>query len=318
MARMQAVGVVGLGRMGNPIAHQFMKSEFELLVWDTLPAARAPFENREDVRVADFSQMAARCAVIFLVLPSFVEVAQCLKGKEGILRNAGKRLVLYDLTTSDPIETRKNARRASRYGVPYLDAGMSGGIHNIKAANLSLLIGGDPKVLRRTRKYLTPFVDRPIHLGKLGSGHTLKLLNNMVLHTTFLATCEAARLCERMGIKVGDMIDVFNGSSAASYATRHRFPNNILNGSWNGGARIYNLHKDVGTTVRLGQHVKAHLTLADQTYEFLKRAVARGMIDEDLTLLYRDLDQIHETSLKKVRKRGDKGSDLCRKRKEAK
>jgi 3-hydroxyisobutyrate dehydrogenase len=245
--------------------------------------------------------MARACAVIFFVVPSSIEIAECLDGKEGILSNARKGLAIVDLTTSDPVETRKLARRAARKGIDYLDAGMSGGPAGILAGTLALMIGGDAKVLARVKRYLTPFAQHVFHLGAPGSGHAMKLIHNMVLHTIFLATCEGARLAEKMGMRVKDMIDVCNVSTAFSYASRHRFPNNILNGSWNAQARIYNPYKDVGIAVRLAKECGADVELGERTLAFLEKAVARGMVEEDYSLLYRDFDEIKRTPPRKAR-----------------
>jgi len=299
MAKSNTVGVIGLGRMGGPVAQRFMQSEFPLMVWDTVPACREPFENKGNVRVAAPGEMARKCSIIFFVVPSSANIADCLKGKDGVLQNARKGLIICDLTTSDPVETRKLASLAADRGIRYLDAGMSGGPAGILAGKLTLMVGGDAKLLRRTKPYLVPFVENTFHLGPLGSGHAMKLIHNMVLHTIFLATCEGARLAERMGMKVSDMIDVFNVSTAYSYASRHRFPNNILNGSWNGQARIYNPWKDVGLAVRLAHECGAAVEFGERTLTFLEKAVTRGMIEEDYSLLYRDFEAINKTRSEK-------------------
>ncbi len=303
MAKPNTVGVIGLGRMGGPVAQRFMQSEFPLMVWDVVPACRESFENKDKVRVAPPGEMARECSVLFFVVPSSAEIALCLDGKNGVLQNARKGLIICDLTTSDPVETRKLARRAAQRGIHYLDAGMSGGPAGILAGKLTLMIGGDAKVLRRTKPYLAPFVENIFHLGPLGSGHAMKIIHNMVLHTIFLATCEGARMTERMGMKVADMIDVFNVSTAYSYASRHRFPNNILNGSWNAQARIYNPWKDVGLAVRLAHECGADIEFGERTLAFLEKAVARGMIEEDYSLLYRDFEEIKKTRAKKGKKK---------------
>ena len=95
-----------------------------------------------------------------------------------------------------------------------------------------------------------------------------------------------------MGMRVADMIKVFNVSTAYSYASHHRFPNNILNGSWNAQARVYNPWKDVGIAVRLARQCGANVELAGRTFDFLKKAVARGMVEKDYSLLYRDFEKI--------------------------
>jgi 3-hydroxyisobutyrate dehydrogenase-like beta-hydroxyacid dehydrogenase len=104
-----------------------------------------------------------------------------------------------------------------------------------------------------------------------------------------------------MGMRVKDMIDVCNVSTAFSYASRHRFPNNILNGSWNAQARIYNPYKDVGIAVRLAKECGADVELGERTLAFLEKAVARGMVEEDYSLLYRDFDEIKRTPPRKAR-----------------
>ena len=294
MAKRNSVGVIGLGRMGNPVAQRFIGAKMPLMLWDISEAARRPFEKTKGVTIAPPGEMAKSCAVVFFVVPSSDEIAACCRGKDGLLKNARKGLVVYDLTTSDPAKTKRLAKRAERAGVGYLDAGMSGGPAGILEGELTLMIGGDERLLKRTKKYLKPFVSNTFHLGAQGSGHTMKLIHNMVLHTMFLATCEGARLVERLGMRVEDMIDIFNVSTAYSYASRHRFPNNILSGTWNGQARIYNLQKDVGIAVGIGKKRRADVQLAEGTLSFLKKAVARGMIEEDLSLLYRDFDQIQK------------------------
>jgi 3-hydroxyisobutyrate dehydrogenase-like beta-hydroxyacid dehydrogenase len=90
LAKQNTVGVVGLGRMGGPVAQRFLQSEFPVMVWDTVPACREPFENKDNGGIAPPGEMARKCSVIFFVVPSSVEIAACLKGKGGVLQNARK------------------------------------------------------------------------------------------------------------------------------------------------------------------------------------------------------------------------------------
>lgn len=292
MAAKQRVGVIGLGRMGGPLARRLAARKFPLMVWDSVAACRKPFENKKNVCIGTPAAMAHACAVIFFVVPSSKEIEVCVNGSDGIFGSARKGLVLCDLTTSDPADTRRLAARAAKRGIHYLDAGMSGGPAGITDGSLALMVGGDARALARVRPVLAAFAKNVFALGASGSGHAMKLINNMVLHTIFLSTCEGARLAARMGMRVKDMIDVFNVSTAYSYASHHRFPNNILNGSWNAQARVYNPWKDVGIAVRLARKHGASVELAEGTFRFLKKAVARGMREQDYSLLYRDFEKI--------------------------
>lgn len=290
--RRATLGVIGLGNMGRGIADNIAKAGHPLAVWDIAPRALRRFEGRAGVTVATPGEMARRCATIFLVVPASPDIEPMLGGRAGILAKARKGLVLYDLTTSDPRHTRRLARRAAGRGVPYLDAGMSGGASGAEAGTLTLMIGGDARAFRRTRRYLAPFTRELFYLGRSGTGHTLKLVHNMVCHTIFLATCEGGRMAARAGIRLEDMIAVFNRANARSYASEVRFPRHILSKRWDARSRIYNLRKDLGMAVSLAKALGADATLGKATLAFLARAVARGMAEKDYSLLYRDFEKI--------------------------
>ena len=291
------IGVVGLGNMGRGVAGNLHKAKMPLMVWDVAPEAREPWEKKRGVEICEPGEMAAQAGVIFFVVPGSPEINESLKGKTGVLASARKNLVIYDFTSSDPAVTRQIARRAKGKGVAYLDAGMSGGATGAAAGTLTLMIGGDEKAFRRTKRFLKPIADDLFHLGESGAGHAMKLIHNMVCHSIFMATCEGGKLAEKVGLKVEDMIDVFNVSNARSYASQFRFPNHILSGKWDGKSRVYNMIKDVGMAVKMGKKHRAQTVHGEATLEFLEKAVKRGMIEKDFTLLYRDYEKVSKTRL---------------------
>ncbi|MDP7503383.1 MAG: NAD(P)-dependent oxidoreductase [Nitrospinota bacterium] len=299
------VGVVGLGNMGGGIARNLARAGLPLAVWDTAPRAMKPFAGHSNVTALHPGEMAGCCAAIIFVVPASPEIDAHLKGKSGVLANAdarpanSARLALYDFTTSDPAYTKRLARRAAKKGVDYLDAGMSGGAAGAAAGTLTLMMGGDKAALSRTRRYLKPFTNKIFHLGPSGSGHTLKLIHNMVCHSCFMATVEGGRMAERAGLDLAQMIEVFNVANARSYASEVRFPKHILNKKWDAKSRVYNLHKDLGMAVALGKSLGTEVSHGEATLGFLKKAIAMGMSEKDYALLYRDFEKIRKARKKK-------------------
>ena len=288
----QKVGVVGLGNMGGGIARNFQKAGVPLMVWDVAPAARNTFSAMAGVEIAPPGEMAAACAMMIFVVPATPEIASCFEGKDGVLARAATGLVVYDFTTSDPVATKALAARAAERGIAYLDAGMSGGATGADAGTLTLMIGGDKAAFERTRALLDPIAKKIFHLGASGTGHTLKLIHNMVCHTIFLATCEGGRMAEAAGIKLADMIDVFNVANARSYASEMRFPKHILSGKWDARSRVYNLRKDLAMAVGLAGALDAKVPLGTVTRDFLDVAIEHGMTDTDYSRLYERFDEI--------------------------
>jgi 3-hydroxyisobutyrate dehydrogenase len=290
------VGVIGLGNMGRGVALNLAKGGHPVLAWDLSETARRRVEGQDGIKSAKPVDMAAKCAIIFFVVPATAEVRACLGGSEGILRAARPGLVLCDLTTSDPTETRKLAAELKPMGVDYLDVGTSGGPTRSDSGELTLMVGGDPAVFERVSPVLEKVAKTIYYLGESGTGHTMKLLHNIVCHATFMATSEAARLGERAGMKLEDIIQVLNNSNARSYATESRFPKHILSGTWDARSRIYNLHKDLQMGLALGRSLGAGTKFSEATLYYLDKAIAHGMVNDDYSLLYRDFEEIRKVN----------------------
>jgi 3-hydroxyisobutyrate dehydrogenase len=288
----QKVGVVGLGNMGGGVARNFKKAGVPLMVWDVVPEARNKFMETAGVEIAPPGDMAASCTAIIYVVPATPEIASTFDGKDGVLARAAKGLVVYDFTTSDPVETKKLAARAAEKGIIYLDAGMSGGATGADKGELTLMIGGDKAAFERTRALLEPIAKQIFHIGPSGAGHTMKLIHNMVCHTIFMSTCEGGRMAEAAGIKLEDMIKVFNVSNARSYASEMRFPMHILSGKWDARSRVYNLRKDLSMAVGLAGALGKKVPLGTATRDFLNVAMDKGMTDTDYSRLYERYDEI--------------------------
>ena len=282
------VGVIGLGNMGRGIAKNIAQAGQELLVWDAAGQARAPFG--EIATIAEPAEMAAVADLVIFVVPGSPQIDEHL---DAMLQRAGTGLILWDFTTSDPVYTKQLASRAAAAGVPYMDAGMTGGgAKGADEGTMTLMIGGDEAVLERSRSVLQACASTLIHLGPSGAGHTMKVVHNLITHTNFLACSEAGRLAEAAGIDLADMIKVFNAGNARSFISERRFPDHILSETWDGRSQIRNLHKDVGMAVALSKELGSPMRLGHQTFAWIDAAVDAGMAEEDFTRLYPALDEL--------------------------
>jgi 3-hydroxyisobutyrate dehydrogenase len=286
-----AIGVIGLGNMGRGIARNYIRKGFETRVWDAAPAAREAFAG--DAILADPVAMAAASDMIIFVVPGSPEIDDVMKAE--MLEAAKPGLVIYDFTTSDPAYSKRLAVRAGEYGVPYMDAGMTGGgAKGADEGTMTLMIGGDPEVFETTREWLGGCATELIYLGPSGAGHTMKVVHNMITHTNFFALCEAVWLGKRAGIAPEDLIKVFNKGNARSFISERRFPDNIFSGKFDGRSRVYNLHKDVGMAMALADELGAGTIIGRDTFAYIQAAMDRGMVDEDFTRLYPILEELQD------------------------
>jgi len=210
--------------MGQGIANNLIKNKVPLLVWDSSAAARKKFETKRGATIAKPHEMASQCTAIFFIVPASPQIKQCLKGKDGIVAHTRKGLILCDFTSSDPVVTKKIAADVKKSGIEFIDTAMSGGgAVGAAEGTINLLVGGNEKTLKKVQKYLKMISKRIFYMGPIGAGQTMKLISNMVLHTTFIAACEGSRMAEKSGIPLEKAIDVFNAGNARCYVTEARF-----------------------------------------------------------------------------------------------
>lgn len=288
------VGVVGLGRMGRGIARRLDAAGRLAGAWDASRSAREFADLSEGVGLHAPRELALACTTILFVLPGSVEIEDCLTGPGGILSIDTPGQILVDLTTSYPTETRRLAGLAATRGRAYLDAGMTGGAQGADAGRLTLMVGGGVADLERVRPVLDAIANRIFHLGPTGSGHTMKLVHNMICHTIFLATSEGCRLAERAGIDLSQAVEVLNAGNARSFISEQRFPNHILTGTYDGRSPVSNLAKDLAMAVDMEREVGMAGLYGTLTDGLLSRAMAEGMSDRDFTTLYQVLDGLME------------------------
>ncbi|MFC1665301.1 NAD(P)-dependent oxidoreductase [Pseudomonadota bacterium] len=289
--RARKIGVIGLGNMGRGISNNLIKAGNDVFVWDISELARKPYSQKATITVP--TEMSQKCSMIIFVVPGSAQIDAMMKGRNSMLSKPKRGLVLYDFTTSDPVYTQKLARRAAKKGVAYMDAGMTGGgAKGADEGTMTLMIGGEPTVFKRTAPLLAPVAKKLIYLGKSGAGHTMKLVNNMVTHTNFFTVCEAAHLGQRAGIKLEDLIEVLNNGNARSFISERRFPDHILSETWDGRSSVYNLHKDVNMANQLGNKLGASVNIGREALAYLQEAVKQSRSAEDFTRLYPDLEKL--------------------------
>jgi 3-hydroxyisobutyrate dehydrogenase len=287
---LRKAAVIGLGQMGTGIARNLDRAGRLAAAWDTNAKARQA-ELSAAVVLAEPRQVAGLSTVIFVV-PGSAEIRGILCENGGLLGQPHEHQVLIDLTTSHPAATRELAALARATGREYVDCGMTGGAKAADAGTLTLMAGGATAVVDACRPTLAAFAGNIVHVGDTGSGHSMKLIHNMICHTIFLATSEGCRLAERLGISLETAIAVINSGNARSFVSEKRFPDHIISRTFDGRSRTANLAKDLKMAADLARQAGQSGPYSALAAELLQRAMQQGLGEEDFTTLYRHLEHI--------------------------
>jgi 3-hydroxyisobutyrate dehydrogenase-like beta-hydroxyacid dehydrogenase len=174
------VGFVGIGLMGHGMAKNIVEKGHPLTI--IAHRNREPVEDlksRGAKEAVSLRDLAAQSDIVVLCVTGSPQVEAILTGPGG-LASAGKELIVCDCSTSDPSSTIKLAAALGSQGVTLVDTPLSRTPKDAEAGTLDVMAGGDDAVFERVRPVLEKFAGRIVRTGPVGSGHTMKLLNNFV------------------------------------------------------------------------------------------------------------------------------------------
>ncbi|MDQ0471119.1 3-hydroxyisobutyrate dehydrogenase-like beta-hydroxyacid dehydrogenase [Labrys wisconsinensis] len=195
----ERIGFVGVGLMGHGMAGNIVDKGFPLTVVGH--RNREPVEDllaRGAAEAHSGRELAERSDIVVLCVTGSPQVEAVINGPEG-LAAAGKPLLICDSSTSDPSVTIRLAAELAPKGITLIDTPLGRTPKDAAAGTLDVMVGGAPEVVARARPVLEAFAGRVIPTGPVGSGHTMKLLNN------FLSMGYAALYAEALtlGVKAG-------------------------------------------------------------------------------------------------------------------
>ncbi|AJJ01166.1 NAD-binding of NADP-dependent 3-hydroxyisobutyrate dehydrogenase family protein [Yersinia pseudotuberculosis] len=289
MKQLQRIGFIGLGKMGTPMVQRLVKAGFELYLCDadiTKVQILTAELNAESLTVDN----AASLDALITMLPNSEAVEQALLGSDGIsgwVAQLSQAAVVIDMSSSDPERSRRLAILLAVWELDYLDAPVSGGVKKAQNGTLSILIGGEDRVLKSCYTALAAMGEQILFVGPAGSGHAAKALNNYVSATGLLATIEALHVAQRFGIEPEVMTEVLNTSTGRSNTSENKVPQFMLNGSYASGFTLQLMNKDLHIARNLAQRLNYPMRLGMHCVDVWDEVSRRATPMADHTEMYR-------------------------------
>ena len=211
------VGFIGLGDQGSPIAQRIASQGYALHVWARDPATLVRFSSNGATIEASPIALGAACAMVGICVVNDDDVREVvLHDGQGVLYGLGPGSVLAIHSTVAPQTVIDLARIAGERGVHVLDAPVSGGSRGARAATMTVMVGGEPTALEIARPIFATFASDIAHLGPVGSGQLMKLLNNNLCYANTTMAISALELAEQLGMDARVAASVLKVSSGAS------------------------------------------------------------------------------------------------------
>lgn len=274
----ERVGFIGLGNMGRHMALNALKTGFVLGVHDRR-------QESMDLLVAQGAQsyqspaaLARDCDVIILMLPSSPHVEEVVLGPNGLCDTIRHDSIVIDMSTISPTVSRRIAGELAARRVDFLDAPVARGVEAAKAGELTVYVGGEPSALERAMPVLRSMAKVIHHVGKVGAGEVVKLVNNAVLAATVVALSEGLVYGAKAGVDPDVLVKVLTDGAADSFALRNHIAKFALPGKLEGQFPTTYMIKDLGLFISSAEDQQVPVALASQTKHLLElvRALGKG------------------------------------------
>lgn len=292
-----AVGFIGLGIMGTPMALNLRRAGYRLAVWSRRPEAAAALIEAGAERCATPAAVAAQSEVCFTVVSDTRDVEAVILGRDAadadaLLAGLCPGTVVVDMSTISPSATRRIADRIATAGAQMLDAPVSGGEQGAIDGTLSIMVGGPTEAFERVRPLLEVMGSRITHVGENGAGQVCKACNQVVVAQTIAGVAEALLLAKTSGVDAAKVRDALLGGFAYSRILEVH-GQRMLDADYAPGFKAALHRKDLRIVLEAAYELGLALPGAAQVQQNLNALVGQGDGDLDSSALYRVLERLN-------------------------
>ena len=221
------VGIIGLGKMGHPMARHLRTAGFDVTACDVDALVREQAQRSGIAMAAHPRAVAERSDFVIVVVGFDQEAEAVLLGPEGIAAAARPGLIVGIASTVAPRTMARLATRLADSGIILLDMPITRGEPAAEAGELLVMVGGDAEAFESCKPALQSFANSIFHLGDLGAGQVGKMVNNMILWSCISANFEGFKLAQGLGVDLERLRRALVESSASNWALQtqiDRFP----------------------------------------------------------------------------------------------
>ena len=281
---MAAVGFIGLGRMGRPMASNLCRKGFELVVHDVNPEPVRALAALGARPAAGVNEVASASDIVLTMLPNSSIVEQVVAG-DGVLATARPGTLVVDMSTIDPLVTDKLAAAAAARGCSFADAPVGRLASHADRGESLFMVGATDADFARAKPLFEAMGTTIHHCGGVGSGMRTKLVNNYLAIVSCQLNAEALALCQRFGLSLERTLDVIHGTTATNGQLRIAWPAKVLNDDTAPGFTIDLAHKDLTLIVEAANAARVPMPVGAVAREAFSTARSRGYGSQDFSAM---------------------------------
>ena len=279
------VGFIGLGVMGGPMALNIVKGGHQLTVYDSSAEAVARLTAAGATAAASAREVGEASEVVVTMLPEPSHVEQVVLGPDGIAAGLRPGGVVIDMSTIDPQTSQRVGAELRKLGIDMVDSPVGKTSEHAASGTLTLMVGGDPEVIKKVKPVLDKMGSDTFYCGGLGMGHAMKITNNLLATTIMAANTEALAIGAKCGLTLELMMEVMKTTMGNNVQLYTAMPKKAFKGDDSPGFMIKLAAKDVRLAVELARKQGFEPLVGAGAQATLEHAMKMGLGERDTAAL---------------------------------
>ena len=280
---MNNIGFIGTGVMGKPMAMNILKKGYHLIVYARNREKAEDLIEQGAVFAESPKLLAEQCKTIVLSLPFDPEICEVITGDKGLLKTAAEGSLIIDTSTATPANAVAMAEASGVRGVDYIDAPVSGGVKGAIDGSLTFIVGGSEKAVMKAGPVFGAMGKSVFRVGDVGTGMTLKALNQIICALNTLTICETVVLGEKLGVSAERFYEVLSHCAANSYHLQSKLPDFIIPKSFDTGHRIEMMIKDLDIALDIANQNNVDMKFSRTGTDLYREGAENGYAGLDIS-----------------------------------
>ena len=289
---MQKIGVVGLGMLGNAVALRLINSGFRVTAYNRTNKKTDELKQRGGDIVATPKMVAEKSDLVIIAVKDADAVRQISFKDGGIVDGSHSGLVVADMSTIDPSESKKISDEFSKNHIDKLDIPVMGGPNVAITGDLVMMASGNKERFKECKKVFDVIASQIFFIGQSGAAHSVKLAMNLQITMLALALSEGIMLVKGAGVEPETFLEILNSTYFKTGMSQKK-AFKMISGRYDTTFTLANLKKDITTMTKTAESLGINLPMIKKAEEVYGNAVNKGFGDIDYTGVIEYLKKIN-------------------------
>jgi len=279
---MKKIGIIGLGMLGNSVALHLLDSGFEVTVYNRTKEKTMQAREKGAKVVTSPKEIAENSELIITVVKDAVAVKEISFEKDGIIEGKHEKLIVADMSTIDPTESKNISRKFQEHGIHKLDIPVMGGPNVAISGNLVMMVSGNKESFDHCKNVFEKIANKVFFLGESGVAHSVKLAMNLQITMLALALSEGIILMKKANVDPKIFLEILN-STYFKTGMSEKKAFKMVDSKYDATFTLSNLKKDISTITSAAESLGIELPMIKKAEQVYENAVKEGFGEIDYT-----------------------------------